>query len=105
MSDPAFLKDAYLPKYLADGKQRFYRSLLTYGTSKMILMQENKFRGVAPDVEFLEYHDIFLFLYRREGDVVFLDMSKLFRKAAHKLYRVMLKKEMTGKNLKFLNLV
>jgi hypothetical protein len=105
MSDPALLKDTYLPKYLASGKQRFYRSLLTYGTSKLVLMQEDKFRGIAPDIEFLEYHDIFLFLHRREGDEVFLDMSRLFRKAAHKLYRIMLKQRMTAKNSKFLNLV
>lgn len=104
MSDPALLKETYLPKYLA-GKQRFYRLLLTYGVHKMILMQEEKFRGMPPDIEFLQYHEIFLFLYRREGDETFLDMSKLFRKAAHKLYRTMLKKEMTLKNNKFLNLV
>jgi hypothetical protein len=105
MSDPALLKNTYLPQYLAGGKQRFYRSLLTYGLSKMILMQGEKFRGIAPDVELLEYHDIFLFLYRREGDQAFLDMSKIFRKAAHKLHRVMLKKEMTYRNPVFLNLV
>lgn len=68
-------------------------------------MKEDKFRGVPPNIEFLEYHDIFLFMYRREGDPTFLEMSRLFRKAAHKLYRVMLKMEMSPKNLKFLNLV
>jgi len=105
MSDPAQLKQTYLPQYLADGEQRFYRSLLTYGLSKMVAMKEGKFRGATPEVEFLEYHDIFLYLYRREGDTSFLEMSRLFRKAAHKLYRVMLKMEMVPRNPKFLNLV
>lgn len=105
MSDPAFLKDTYLPKYLSGGKQRFYRSLITYGVGKMILMKTEKFRTISPDMEFLGYHDIFLFLYRREGDQTFLEMSRLFRKAGHKLYRIMLKQGMISKNYKFLNLV
>ncbi len=105
MSDPAFLKETYLPKYLSGGKERFYRSLLTYALSKLILMKESKFGGISPDIELLQYHEIFVLLYRREGDEVFLEMSRLFRKAAHKIYRVMLKKQLTPKNLKFLNLV
>ena len=104
MSDQTHLKQTYVPQFLA-GEQRFYRSLLTYGMSKMVLMKSEKFRGVSPDIELLEYHDIFLFLYRREGDDTFLEMSRVFRKAAHKLYRVQLKMGMVPRNSKFLNLV
>lgn len=104
MSDPTHLKQTYLPQYLA-GEQRFYRYLLTYGMSKMVLMKSEKFRGPSPDIELLEAHNTFLFLYRREGDEKFIEMSRLFRKAAHKLYRVMLKMGMVPRNSKFLNLV
>ena len=36
---------------------------------------------------------------------IYLDIAKVFRKVAHKIYRVMLKKSLTPKNSKFLNLV
>jgi len=99
------LKQEFIPKYLASGEQKFYRFLLVYALNKLIAIEKEVYKGEIPNLEFLEYHDRFIILYRREGDEVYLQVARLFRKAAHKIYRIMLKKKMTEVNLKFLNLV
>ncbi len=99
------LKREFVPKYLAAGEQKFYRFLLLYALNKLISIEKETYKGTSPELEFLGYYDQFIILYRREGEDVYLDLSRVFRKAAHKIYRVMLKKKMTEKNTKFLNLV
>jgi hypothetical protein len=99
------LKKEFVPKYLAAGEQRFYRFLLVYALNKLVLIDKGIYEGTAPNLEFLDYHDRFIILYRREGEEVYLQVARLFRKAAHRIYRIMLKKGMTAPNAKFLNLV
>lgn len=99
------LKDEFVPKYLASGEQKFYRFLLTYALNKLVLINKDVYKGISPEIEFLSYYDRFIVLHRREGNEVYLNVAKIFRKASHKIYRVMLKKDMTEKNNKFLNLV
>jgi hypothetical protein len=99
------LKQEFVPKYLAAGEQKFYRFLLVYALNKLIAIEKEVYKGESPNLEFLEYYDRFIILYRREGDEVYLQVARLFRKAAHRIYRIMLKKKMTEVNLKFLNLV
>lgn len=99
------LKQEFVPKYLAAGEQKFYRFLLIYAINKLIAIQQDTYKGEIPNLEFLSYHDRFIILYRREGEEVYLQVARLFRKAAHKIYRIMLKKKMTEINPKFLNLV
>jgi len=99
------LKKQFVPKYLATGELKFYRFLLLYALNKLIHIEKGSFKGKTPELEFLDYYDQFIFLYRREGEEVYLDLARVFRKAAHKVYRVMLKKNMTERNVKFLNLV
>jgi hypothetical protein len=99
------LKQEFVPKYLAAGEQRFYRFLLVYALNKLVLMEQKVYKGAPPHLEFLDYHDRFIILYRREGEGVYLQVAKLFRKAAHRIYRIMLKKNMTVLDIKFLNLV
>jgi hypothetical protein len=105
------LKQEFVPKYLAVGDGRFYRFLLTYALNKLIGMErqatekKSPIEMVPPDLELLEYYEKFLVLYRREGDVVYLEIASLFRKAAHRIYRIMLKRSMTVPNAKFLHLV
>ena|ERR1700686_957650 len=99
------LKQEFVPKYLASGEQKFYRFLLVYGLNKLIAFERGVYKGEMPNLEFLEFHDRFIVLYRREGEEIYLKVARLFRKAANKLYRVMLKKKMTDINPKFLNLV
>ncbi len=99
------LKQEFLARYLAVGPDKFYRELLAYCVKKIVEAQKEKKENLTVNLELLEYHDQLIILYRREGDSNFLDLAKLFRKAAHKIYRIMLKKNLTNKNNKFLNLV
>ncbi len=88
------------------GEERFYRYLITYAIEKIANKQVDLITyQVSPEIQLLEYYDDFFQFYVREGDPQLLDMSKLFRRAAHKIYRMMLKKELIEKNPKFLNLV
>jgi hypothetical protein len=99
------LKKNFVPKYLATGEQKFYRFLLLYALNKLIYIEKGSFKGKSPELEFFDYHEQFIILYRREGEEVYLELARVFRRAAHKVYRVMLKKKMTERNAKFLNLV
>lgn len=98
------LKKGFVPRYLAAGELRFYRFLLVYALNKLIRIEKDSFKGRSPELEFLDIYDEFIILYRREGEEIYLDLARVFRKAAHKVYRVMLKKNMTEKNSRFLNL-
>lgn len=102
------LKKEFVPKYLAAGEEKFYRFLLLYALNKLIYIgkiNKDSFKGKSPETEFLDYYDQFIILYRREGEEVYLDLARVFRRAGHKVYRVMLKKKMVDKNNRFLNLV
>lgn len=99
------LKSNFIEKYHSVGEQKFYKFLLSYAINKLIKIRDEEYIGTSPELEFLEYSERFLFLYRRENQEVHIEMSRLFRKAAHKIYRIMLKKGMTQRNAKFLNLV
>lgn len=99
------LKQEYIPKYSVDGEQKFYRYLLLLGLNKLIMIEKGLYKGITPEIEFLEHYNRFIILYRREGDEDYLRIARLLRRAAHKIYRIMLKKKMTKINLNFLNLV
>lgn len=98
------LKKEYIPKY-SDGEPKFYRYLLFSALHKLMLINRGEYKGVPPELGYLECYEQFIILYRREGDPSYLQMAKLFRRAAHRIYRIMLKKKMTSYNPKFLNLV
>jgi hypothetical protein len=96
-------KKIFVSKYSTIGDEKFYRFLLDYAFNKI---EENKDEiDFHPELELLDYHDIFIFLYRKENEPVYLEIAKLFRKAAHKIYYSMLKKNLCSTNQKFLNLV
>ena len=99
------LKKEFVPKYLQAGAPKFYDFLINYALTKLIAIDKENYKGIYPDIEFLTYYEKFLILYRREGDDVFMDIAKIFRKASHKVYRIMLKKNMTEVNSKFLRAV
>jgi hypothetical protein len=105
MNADAILKNDYVSRYQAAGEQRFYHNLLSYAVNKLIKIKDEEFLGISPELEFLEHSESFLFLYRRESDPVYLELSRVFRRAANKIYRMMLKKGMTQRNSKFLNVV
>ena len=100
------LKREYVPKYLANGDDKFYRSLLVLAINKLVLLNQGAYKKApAPHLEYLDYCDWFLVLYRREGDDTYLKIARVLRKVAHKLYRVLLKKKLTPLSARFLNLV
>jgi len=98
------LKNDSIDKYHAIGQEKFYKSLLCGAISGLTKIKNGDFKGISPEIEFLSCSDKFLFLYRRESDVKYLELSRIYRRAAHKIYRLMLKKGMTKRNDKFLNL-
>lgn len=99
------IKQEFIKKYLSIGDTKFYQFLIVYALNKLISIEKKIYNGVSPDLEFLDLHDQFIILYRRDGGESLLSIAKCFRKAAHKIYRVRLKKKMTDINLRFLNLV
>ncbi len=101
--DNETLKKEFVPKYIEKGDADFYKLLITYSLNKMSLKDSKNF--ISPEIELLDYHNAFMTLYRREGNEDFLKIAKSFRKAAHKIYRVLLKNSIINKNNKFLNLV
>jgi hypothetical protein len=100
------LKEKFVPKYKAVGEpNKFYRFLLFYALNKMVLMEQGFLKEISPDVAFLDCHDQFIILYRKEGEQYYLDMARAFRRAGHKIYRAMRRKNMIPYNPRFLNLV
>ena len=103
--NPDSLKKDFLEKYKNIGKVKFYKFPLVYSVQKLIVLEKKEFTIIPPNIELLEYYDQFIILYRREGDEIYLEIAKIFRRVAHKIYRIMLKRNLTPRNNKFLNLV
>lgn len=99
------LKKQFVAKYKAIGEDAFYKFLLMYALNKLVVIEQGNYKGITPNIEFMDYYDRLVILYRREGDIMYLEIAKIFRKVAHKIYRIMLKKNMSTHNNKFLNLV
>lgn len=99
------LKNKFVPRYLEAGEHKFNRFLLVYALNKMVAIEKGTYKGEFPSIEFLDYHDRFMLLYRKENNDVYLKLAKLFRKIGHKVYRIMLKKKMVAVNSRFLNRV
>jgi len=110
---PEEAKKLFVTKFSSFGNEKFYKFLLNYAVNRIISNEELKKTnpqesapaGLSPEAELMDYHDRFLILYRREHESVYLEIAKLFRKAAHKIYRIMLKKDMAKRDSRFLNLV
>lgn len=102
--DVEAIKHEFIDRYKSVGKERFYSFILTFGVDKLVKIKDGQ-NIVSPEVEFLDYSDKFLMLYRRGLDIDYLELSNLFRKAAHKIYRVGLKQKLLEHNARFLNLV
>jgi hypothetical protein len=95
----------FISTYNSNGEYKFYRGLLARAVEKLVALEKGEHLGILPNMELLEVHNQFMMLYRREGEDLHLHMARLFRKAAHKIYRVMLKKDIIELNNKFLNLI
>jgi hypothetical protein len=96
------IKELFLGKYEQVGAEKFYSFLIEYAENRILDANKN---GLSPELELLGYHDKFITLFRKEHNPVFLELSKLFRRAAHKVYRMMLRNGSIEENEKFLNTV
>jgi hypothetical protein len=94
------LKKEFVPKFLSAGEPKFYRFLLLYSLNKLIYIEKGTYKGTSPELEFLDYHDQFIILYRREGEEIYLDLARVFRKAAHKTYRIIISCTNSSRNSK-----
>jgi hypothetical protein len=94
----------FLTRYLKDGNERFYRFLLSEAIDKLVRIEAG-LEAASPEIDLLAFAERFTQLYRKEGNTSYLELSRLFRKAGHKVYRLMLKKSLTHKNPKFLQAV
>ena len=94
-------KKIFVDKFSNAGSDGFYKFLIFFAIQKITENNEKSF----PQLDLMDYYDKFLHLYRRENNSVYLDIARQFRKAAHKIYRIMLKKKLATKNNRFLNLV
>jgi hypothetical protein len=103
--DVESVKPEFIAKYMAIGDEGFYKFLLVQAVSKLVLIETGKYKGISPELEFINYSDKLIILYRRDGDEKILNLARIFRRAAHRIYRVMLKKSMTIPNSKFLQAV
>ena len=99
------VKHDFLNKYRLVGNERFYAFLLSFGVERLIKLRDDKTSSISPEKEFMDYYDHFLVLYRRSGENDYLDLAKIFRRAAHKIYRVGLKQKILKKNNRFLQVV
>lgn len=98
------IKELFLSKYTKVGEDKFYKFLWTYALNRIVSPPN---QGVAnPAIELIEYYKMFLTLYRREGNPIYLKLSRQFRKAAHKIYFIMLDKGlMEVDKERFLNVI
>jgi hypothetical protein len=100
---PDTAKNIFLSKYSEFGDDRFFKFLLNYAFGRAI---EGVKKGeVSPEVELLNFYERFLAFYRKESMPIYLSIARVFRRAAHKVYYMMLSKKLARRNKRFLNLV
>lgn len=97
------IKKLFINKYSTVGEEKFYKFLITYALNRIV--EPTVKSNYNPALELMDYYDMFLKLYRREGDEIYLELARQFRRAGHKIYRVIKKKGLIEKNNKFLNIV
>jgi hypothetical protein len=92
-------------QFINDGSTKFYNKLLYLGLQKVVLISNNSLKGAYPHLEYLSFYDKLYLLYKQNGEEIYLDMAKVFRKASNKMYRILLKKNFVEKNNKFFNII
>lgn len=100
------LKRDFVVKYTQVGRDKFYRFLLSSAILKLAIQVENLDKVERfPDAELMDYHDKFLIFYRRENEEIYLEIAKLCRRAAHKIYRELRRQKLVERNGRFLNIL
>lgn len=98
-------KTDFVAMFHTVGEERFYRSLLSEAVSILIKIKDGNYKGISPEIELLNGSERFLQLFRRGNEAVHLELARLFRRAGHRVYRIMRKSNMIAMSNRFLNLV
>jgi|JI7StandDraft_1071085.scaffolds.fasta_scaffold540891_2 hypothetical protein len=85
------------------GSEVLYAKLILDALSKIKSLPES--REEYPDLLLLKMAEAYLGIYRRDQQKKMLEISKVFRRAGHKVHRILVKKKKIKKNRKFLNIV
>jgi hypothetical protein len=96
------LQNSFVSKYQEIGEERFYEFLIEYSFKRL---DNGDLKKPTPETELLLYHDKFLHFYRQDKTEVFISIARIFRRAAHQIYRHMIEHKLIEHNPKFLNLV
>lgn len=95
-------KSLFINKYNIIGDKAFYNYLLSYCSKKIVLIEKDEYKGILPHLEMLECYEKSLILFRRDGDQSLFNLAKIFRKVAHKIYRIMMVRSIVSYNNNFL---
>lgn len=97
----AFDRDNQIDLFHIMGREGFIEKIVNLGLSKA-LFENYK----CPELDILDNSEGFMALYRRTGEEEYLLLSNALRKAAHIVYRKLLKRVKDKRpNYKFLTLV
>lgn len=99
---PEELKQLLYEEYGRIGEEKFYQFLIAYANNRIM---RGELQSPTPDMELLILYEKFISLYREEDNTIYLDIAKVCRKAAHKIYRTLLSNNLINSNSKFLTLV
>ena len=92
--------DKLIEKYDKLGEIKFYNFIIVYSIKNSLINEK-----ISPEMYLLYYHDNLLKLYRKTNNNKYLELAKLLRRAAHKVYRIYLKNNLINKNDRFLNIL
>lgn len=90
----------FLHKYSMVGDEKFYNFLVKFSLDQRSIPDER-----SSALKLMDYHAVFLKLYRKEGDEIYADIARVFRKAAHKVFRVLCRRGLESRNNIFLYLL
>lgn len=92
--------------FLEFGEDKLYKNLLVQAIKRIIsFMQNPEEFNISPDKELLILSENFLSMYRSGEEDYYLTISKIIRRAAHKIHRLLLKKHLVKKDENFITLV
>ncbi len=92
------VQEEYEDRLAEKGSTDFYRHII--GSAIINIGQFD-----TPEEYYLNQSEAFVILYRQTGNGNYLDISRILRRAAHRLYRQYMRMHMREKNDRFLNLV
>jgi len=99
------LKKIIIEKYKStNGSEKLYKYLIAFSIEKISNKKDIK-NYISPELDLIDFYDSFLILFRRTGEEEFLEIAKICRKVAHKIYRSLFADNIEERNIKFLNLV